>query len=91
MPDVLIELERAAWAVAEGRATKAQRAAFEADTKASLRVLGRMIIDTEEGLESVSRLTVPEREQIVADFTSTLRELEALHDLLSRPLGTVAA
>jgi hypothetical protein len=37
------------------------------------------------------RLTGPEREQIVADFTSTLRELEALHDLLSRPLGTVAA
>jgi hypothetical protein len=91
MPEVLIELERAAWAVAEGRATKAQRAAFEADTKASLRVLGRMIIDTEEGLESVTRLTGPEREQIVADFTSTLRELEALHDLLSRPLGTVAA
>ncbi len=91
MTDVMIELERAAWAVAEGRASTAQRAVFESDAPAALRVLERLIIETEDGLASVSRYPGPEREQIVHDFTETLRELETLHDLLSRPAGSVPA
>ena len=90
MSDVLIELEMAAWAVAEGRATPAQRAVFETDTAATLRALERMIIDTELDLESVRRISGPEREQVLTDFTTTLRELESLHSLLSRPLGAQA-
>ncbi len=91
MSDVMMQLEMAAWAVAEGRATAPQRALFEADTTSSLRTLERMIIDTEDGLDSVRSLAGPEREQVVADFVATLDELERLHDLLSRPLGAMAS
>ena len=67
MLDTTHQLEMAVWSVADGRATAAQLAVFEADTRATLRVLERLIDETEENLDSVNGLQGLEREQVVAD------------------------
>ena len=82
MLNAILELEAATWAVAEGRATSAELGLFKADPVASLRILTRLLNDTEEQLVSLRRLPGEEREQVVADFESVLDGLLAIEDLL---------
>ena len=90
MPDPRRELEAATWAVAEGRATAADLARFEADRPASLRMLVSLMNETEEDLASVRQLAGDERAQVVADFQDALDDLQALLTLLTRPDGEAA-
>jgi superfamily II DNA or RNA helicase len=69
------QLESAIWSIADGRASEADLAALHADEHASLVVLERLIVDAEDDVESVRRVRGEEREQILADFTDTLRRL----------------
>ncbi len=86
MPDSTRDLELAVWSVAEGRATTAQLALFEADARASIRLLDRLIGQTEEDLESISNtIKGEERFQIVTDFEDTLEGLLAAYDMLVTP------
>jgi hypothetical protein len=84
MDDATYAREAAVWAAAEGIATADQLALLEADRGAWRRTLDRLIDETEDHLESVSRLTGPERHQVVADFEEDLARLEAAHELLTR-------
>ncbi|MEO7397424.1 MAG: SNF2-related protein, partial [Ilumatobacteraceae bacterium] len=72
------ELESATWAVAEGRATAAELALFQAEPDTSQRMLLRLINDTEDNLASVRGLPGDERDQIVADFEDELAKLESI-------------
>jgi SNF2-related domain/SNF2 Helicase protein/Helicase conserved C-terminal domain len=99
MSNAVLDLEAATWAVAEGRATAAELALFKLDSIASLRVLTRLLNDTEEQLASLRRLPGEERDQVVADFEGVLDGLLAIEDLLlpsrqgdavlSEPVGEV--
>lgn len=91
MPDVDDDLELAIWAVADGRASAPQLELFKADTKRSLRVLGRMIDDIEDQLDVVFDSTDEFRDQIVADFENTLDQFFAVQDILIPPAGAAAA
>ncbi len=77
MPDAIVDLELAAWAVAEDRASERERAALEADPAAWQRMLERLIRETESKLDSVRSLQGPEREWVVADFEDDLARLHA--------------
>jgi hypothetical protein len=70
-------LEAAAWAAVEGVATTEQMALLEADPRAWLRTLDRLLDDTEDHLDAARRLTGPERDQVVADLEGELARLEA--------------
>jgi hypothetical protein len=76
-------LEAAAWAAVEGVATTEQMALLEADPRAWLRTLDRLLDDTEDHLDAARRLTGPERDQVVADLEGELARLEAAYDLLT--------
>ena len=78
MLEMTRELESATWAVAEGRATAAELALFQAEPDSSQRMLLRLIIDTEDNLASVRGLPAEERDQIVTDFEEELAKLEAI-------------
>jgi SNF2-related domain/SNF2 Helicase protein/Helicase conserved C-terminal domain len=69
------QLEAAIWAIVDGRHSDVDVAMLHADEQASLVVLDRLIVDAEDKLASVRRLSGDEREQVVADFTG---ELDAL-------------
>ena len=83
MHDATRQLEQAAWAVAEGRATADERALLEADPVAWRRTLDRLMVDAEASLASVRGLSGPERDRVVADFEDDLARLRALDELLS--------
>ncbi|MGQ0617103.1 MAG: DEAD/DEAH box helicase [Acidimicrobiia bacterium] len=76
-------LEAAAWAAAEGEANDHQRALLESDPRACRSVFERLLDETEASLESVRRLTGPERDQVVADFEAELSRLETTYALLT--------
>src|SRR4051795_11516626 len=78
-----IRLEDAVWAAAEGQASVEQLALLEADRRASVAVIDRLMDDTEEQLASVERLAGPERSQVVADFTGLLDGLSRVADRLN--------
>src|SRR5262245_16317146 len=82
MHNGVLELEMAAWAVAEGGATADEVARLETDRPAFLRTVGRLIDETVEKLDSVRRISGPEREQVVADFEEDLDRLRAVEDAL---------
>jgi hypothetical protein len=82
MPYADADLESVTWAVADGRATTPEIALFKADTTASMRVLIRLLNETETQLEQVRRLHGEERDQIVADFENVLDGLLAVEELL---------
>jgi hypothetical protein len=65
---LLEDLEYAAIAAAADEATAEQRALLEEHRGAWVAVVERLLVDTEEQLESVRRLTGEERDQVVADF-----------------------
>ncbi len=69
------ELESSIWSITDGRATDADLAAFRSDERASLVVLERLIVDTEDDLAAVRRLGGDERDQVVIDFVETLQRL----------------
>jgi hypothetical protein len=77
-------LEAAAWAAADGTASPEQLATLEADPRRWRFALEDLMEDTEDRLESVRRLTGPERQQVVADFEAELARLEAAYDLLTK-------
>ena len=79
------QLEAGIWSIADGRGTDQDLALLHADAPASLAVLDRLIIEAEDDLESVSRLSGDERDQVVADFTSTLEGLRATAARLRPP------
>ena len=86
------ELELATWAVAEGRATAEERALLEADPVGWRRTLDRLILDTQDSLDSVRGLPGPERERVVADFEDDLARLRAVEGfLVGAPLGSTSA
>ena len=66
------QLEAAIWSISEGRGSDDDMALLRADERASLGVLDRLIIETEDDLEAVRTLPGEERDQVVADFTDTL-------------------
>jgi hypothetical protein len=78
------EWETAVWAAAEGLATPAQVAALEADPARWRLTLERLIVDTEDALDSVIERGGPERDQVVADFEGELARLEAAWRLLTQ-------
>ena len=80
------QLEAAIWSIADGRASDAELALFEADETTSLAVLDRLIGDAEEDLASVRGITGDERDQVVADFADTLKSLHRTAARL-RPLA----
>ncbi len=69
------ELESAIWTIADGRGSDADLAVLEADSRASLLVLERLIAEAEDDIQSVRGLSGTERQQVVADFESTLKGL----------------
>ena len=74
MPD-LKALEAGIWSIADGRASEADLALVHEDERATIALLDRMILDTEDDLESVRKLPGDERAQVVADLTETLESL----------------
>jgi hypothetical protein len=78
------EWETAVWAAAEGLATPAQVALLEGDASRWRLTLERLIVDTEDALDSVIERGGPERDQAVADFEGELARLEAAWRLLTR-------
>jgi superfamily II DNA or RNA helicase len=78
------EWETAVWAAAEGLATPAQVALLESDASRWRLTLERLIVDTEDALDSVIERGGPERDQAVADFEGELARLEAAWRLLTR-------
>src|SRR3954471_13636249 len=90
MREMTRELESATWAVAEGRATGEQLALFQSEPDASLRMLQRLIDDTDDSLASVRGLPGDERDQVVADFEEELAKLIAIQNSLMPAPGLVA-
>ncbi len=78
-------LEAAIWSISEGRGSDEQLAILRADERVSLAMLDRLIIDAEDDLDSVRNITGEERDQVVADFTDTLRGLRSTAALLRPP------
>ncbi len=91
MHDATLDLELAAWAVAEGRATAQDRDALEGDPEAWRRTIARLIQQTEANLASVRGLNGPERERVVADFEDDLSRLQAVQVLLAGDGGLSVA
>src|SRR5215213_1898788 len=85
MPEFARDLEMAVWAVAENRASARDRALYDADEKATIRTLERLIDRTEDDLDAVSGLPGPERDQVIADFEDTLDALWDALDVLVPP------
>ncbi len=79
------QLETVIWAIADGDGTDDDLAVLHADERASLVVLDRLIVDTEEDLASVRNLRGEEREQVIADFTELLDGLRAAEARLRPP------
>jgi len=71
------QLEAGIWSIADGRASDEDFSLVHADERASLAVLDRLILETEDDLEAVRRLPGEERDQVVADLTETLESLLA--------------
>ena len=69
------QLETAIWSIADGRASADDLALFETDEGRTLAVLDRLIGDAEDDLASVRGIHGDERDQVVADFTDTLKSL----------------
>ena len=86
MDDDFEAFETAALAVADGDATGEQLALLEGDQRRWRRALERLIDETEDHLDVVWDLKGEERDQVVADFESTLDRLEASYDRLLRVL-----
>ncbi|QYG92723.1 DEAD/DEAH box helicase [Iamia sp. SCSIO 61187] len=83
--------EAAVWAAVEGRASDEQRALLEADPAEHLRVVERLIDDTDDRLDAARQLRGSERALVVADFESDLALLESTHDLMTRAAVSAAA
>ena len=66
------QLIAAIWSISEGRGSGDELELLRADERASLSVLDRLILETEEDLAVVRNLPGEERDQVVADFTDTL-------------------
>ena len=84
MHDTTQALEAAAWAVAEGMATPDDLAALEADRDAAAAVLERLLNEAEDRLDSVKRLSGPERLMAEEDCHNELRKLESAYNLFAR-------
>ncbi len=69
------QLEAAIWSIADGLGSDDDLGIIDADAGASLAVLDRLIIETEDHLAGVRGLPGDERDQVVADFMQTLTSL----------------
>jgi hypothetical protein len=67
-PTTAVDLTYAAIAAAADEATPEELAALEADKATWTRIVDRLLLETEEQLDAVRRLTGEERDQVVADF-----------------------
>ena len=79
------QLIAAIWSISEGRGSGDELELLRADERASLSVLDRLILETEEDLAVVRNLPGDERDQVVADFTDTLDGLRATAARLRPP------
>ncbi|HXH56971.1 DEAD/DEAH box helicase [Iamia sp.] len=91
MDEATRAFEAAVWAAVEGRASDEQRAMLQAAPDAHLRLVERLIDDTDERLEAARQLKGSERVVVVTDFESDLALLEATFDLMTRATVSVAA
>ncbi|CAN5654883.1 hypothetical protein BH24ACT4_BH24ACT4_06050 [soil metagenome] len=91
MEDATRAFEAAVWAAVEGRASDEQRATLEAAPDEHLRLVERLIDDTEDRLEDARQLKGHERTLVVTDFESDLALLESTLDLMTRAETSVAA
>ena len=80
------QLETAIWSIADGRGSADDLALFEANETVSLAVLDRLIGDAEDDLANVRGIKGEERDQVVADFAETLKNLHRTAARL-RPLA----
>ncbi len=71
------QLEAAIWSIADGMGSDDDLSMIDAHAGASLAVLDRLILETEDHLAGVRALPGDERDQVVADFTQTLTSLRA--------------
>jgi len=85
------QLIAAIWSISEGRGSGDELELLRADERASLSVLDRLILETEEDLAVVRNLPGDERDQVVADFTDTLDGLRATAARLRPPPPAPAA
>ena len=73
------QLEAAIWSVADGYGSDADLALLDADERASLFVLDRLVGEAEDDRDAVRRtLAGDERDQVVADFDETVASLRAI-------------
>ena len=73
------QLEAAIWSVADGYGSDADLALLDADERASLFVLDRLVGEAEDDRDAVRRaLADDERDQVVADFDATVASLRAI-------------
>jgi superfamily II DNA or RNA helicase len=79
------QLERVIWAIADGRGSDDDRSLLRDNDPASLHLVDRLIAESEDGLISVQNLPGDERDQVVADFTDTIRGLREARSLLRPP------
>jgi hypothetical protein len=79
------QLEAAIWSIADGRGSADDHALLQVDEPMSLRLLARLIKEAENDLASVRNLDGDEREQVVADFTTTRDSLRATEAALRPP------
>jgi hypothetical protein len=71
-------LEDAVWAAAGGYASVEQLSLLDADRGASTAAVENLMGDVEEQIDSARRMSGPERDQVVADFTQQLADLSAV-------------
>ena len=69
------ELEAAIWSITDGRASDAHLDLLRTDERASLALLERLIVETEDDVASVRRMGGAERDQVLQDFLDTLQRL----------------
>ncbi len=89
MPDAR-QLESTIWAIVDGRGNDAALASLDEHPGATLVVLDRLLVDTEEDIASVRNLPGDERDQVLADFNETLAGLRSI-EAHFRPVAVVAA
>jgi SNF2-related domain/SNF2 Helicase protein/Helicase conserved C-terminal domain len=79
------DLEAAIWSIADGRGSSEDLGSLHVDDAASLAILDRLIIETEQDLASVQSLQGDEREQVVTDLELTVSSLREVATRLGRP------
>ncbi|MCU1359204.1 MAG: Helicase, family, partial [Ilumatobacteraceae bacterium] len=79
------QLEGAIWSITDGRGSEDDLALLHEGGAAALFLIDRLIGEAEDDLASVRNLDGDERDQVVADFVGTIRELRRTASILRGP------